>query len=123
EGLQPDIVLIVRASNADAPPLKREITEGMLMQDPERAVGVLREMRNIGVHIAIDDFGTGHSSLAYLKRFPVDNLKIDRSFIADIPADRGAAAITQAIIAMAHSLELKVIAEGVETEPQYQFLL
>ena len=93
------------------------------MQDPERAVTLLREMRNIGVHIAIDDFGTGHSSLAYLKRFPVDNLKIDRSFIADIPADRGAAAITQAIIAMAHSLELKVIAEGVETEAQYQFLL
>jgi EAL domain-containing protein (putative c-di-GMP-specific phosphodiesterase class I) len=80
-------------------------------------------MRSIGVHIAIDDFGTGHSSLAYLQRFPVDHLKIDRSFIADTPADRGDAAITQAIIAMAHSLELKVIAEGVENEAQYQFLL
>jgi diguanylate cyclase (GGDEF)-like protein/PAS domain S-box-containing protein len=123
DALTRDIEMIVRASNADAAHLELEITEGMVMQDPERAVGVLREMRNIGVHIAIDDFGTGHSSLAYLKRFPVDNLKIDRSFIADIPADRGAAAITQAIIAMAHSLELKVIAEGVETQPQYQFLL
>ena len=92
------------------------------MQDPERAVTLLRDMRQIGVHVAIDDFGTGHSSLAYLKRFPVDNLKIDRSFIADIPADRGDAAITQAIIAMAHSLGLKVIAEGVETQVQFDFL-
>jgi EAL domain-containing protein (putative c-di-GMP-specific phosphodiesterase class I) len=123
EGLTRDIEMIVRASDADAAHLELEITEGMVMQDPERAVTVLREMRNIGVHIAIDDFGTGHSSLAYLKRFPVDNLKIDRSFITEIPADRGDAAITQAIIAMAHSLELKVIAEGVETEAQYQFLL
>lgn len=123
EALTRDIEMIVRASNADAAYLELEITEGMVMQDPERAVSVLRDMRNIGVHIAIDDFGTGHSSLAYLKRFPVDHLKIDRSFIADIPAERGNAAITQAIIAMAHSLELKVIAEGVESEAQYQFLL
>ncbi|HET7362615.1 MAG TPA: EAL domain-containing protein [Burkholderiales bacterium] len=123
DGLARDIEMIVRTSDADAAYLELEITEGMVMQDPERAVAVLRDMRNIGVRIAIDDFGTGHSSLAYLKRFPVDNLKIDRSFIADTPADRGAAAITQAIIAMAHSLELKVIAEGVETEAQYQFLL
>ena len=123
EGLTRDIEMIVRACDADAAHLELEITEGMVMQDPERAVSVLRDMRNIGVHIAIDDFGTGHSSLAYLKRFPVDHLKIDRSFIADIPADRGDAAITQAIIAMAHSLELKVIAEGVESEAQHQFLL
>jgi diguanylate cyclase (GGDEF)-like protein/PAS domain S-box-containing protein len=123
EGLTRDIEMIVRASDADAARLELEITEGMVMQDPERAVAVLRDMRAIGVHIAIDDFGTGHSSLAYLKRFPVDNLKIDRSFIAGIPADRGHAAIAQAIIAMAHSLELKVIAEGVETEAQYRFLL
>jgi diguanylate cyclase (GGDEF)-like protein/PAS domain S-box-containing protein len=118
-----DIAGVVRSNAADAAFLELEITEGMVMQDPERAVILLREIRNIGVRIAIDDFGTGHSSLAYLKRFPVDNLKIDRSFIADIPADRGDAAITQAIIGMAHSLELKVIAEGVETRSQYDFLL
>jgi len=123
-GLIDDIAGLVRASAADAAFLELEITEGMVMQDPERAVSLLREVRNIGgVRIAIDDFGTGHSSLAYLKRFPVDNLKIDRSFIADIPADRGDAAITQAIIAMAHSLEMKVIAEGVETQAQYDFLV
>ena len=122
EGLMSDIAAIVRLSAADPAFLELEITEGMVMQDPERAVGLLRDMRDIGVHVAIDDFGTGHSSLAYLKRFPVDNLKIDRSFIADIPADRGDAAITQAIIAMAHSLELKVIAEGVETQAQFDFL-
>jgi diguanylate cyclase (GGDEF)-like protein/PAS domain S-box-containing protein len=121
--LMQDIAGVVRASAADAALLELEITEGMVMQDPERAVILLREIRNIGVRIAIDDFGTGHSSLAYLKRFPVDNLKIDRSFIADIPGDRGDAAITQAIIAMAHSLELKVIAEGVETQPQFDFLV
>ena len=123
-GLIDDIAGLVRASAADAAFLELEITEGMVMQDPERAGSLLREIRNIGgVRIAIDDFGTGHSSLAYLKRFPVDNLKIDRSFIADIPADRGDAAITQAIIAMGHSLEMKVIAEGVETQAQYDFLV
>jgi EAL domain-containing protein (putative c-di-GMP-specific phosphodiesterase class I) len=123
-GLIDDIAGLVREAAADAAFLELEITEGMVMQDPERAVSLLREVRNIGgVRIAIDDFGTGHSSLAYLKRFPVDNLKIDRSFIADIPADRGDAAITQAIIAMAHSLEMKVIAEGVETQAQYDFLV
>ena len=122
EGLIGDIEAVLRASGVPAERLELELTEGMVMQDPERAVGLLREMRAIGVSIAIDDFGTGHSSLAYLKRFPVDNLKIDRSFIADIPADRGDSAITQAIIAMAHSLELKVIAEGVENDAQHEFL-
>jgi len=123
-GLIDDIAGLVRASAADAAFLELEITEGMVMRDPERAVSLLREIRNIGgVRIAIDDFGTGYSSLAYLKRFPLDNLKIDRSFITDIPADRGDAAITQAIIAMGHSLEMKVIAEGVETQAQYDFLV
>jgi diguanylate cyclase (GGDEF)-like protein/PAS domain S-box-containing protein len=121
ERLTSDIASIAAAA-LDAAALEVEITEGMVMQDPERAVRLLREIRDTGVRVAIDDFGTGHSSLAYLKRFPVDNLKIDRSFIADIPGDRGDAAITQAIIAMAHSLGLKVIAEGVETQAQYDFL-
>jgi len=124
---QPDLVeqvdAALRESGLPSRLLKLEVTESMVMENTDGAIALLRRLKALGVHIAIDDFGTGHSSLAYLKRFPVDNLKIDRSFIADTPADRGAAAITQAIIAMAHSLELKVIAEGVETEAQYQFLL
>ena len=102
--------------------LELEITESMVMRDPDRVVALLRELRQLGVKVAIDDFGTGHSSLAYLKRFPVDTLKIDHSFISGIPADLGDAAITQAVIAMAHSLGMKVIAEGVETRVQRDFL-
>jgi EAL domain-containing protein (putative c-di-GMP-specific phosphodiesterase class I) len=92
------------------------------MSDGESAVGVLDKLKSIGVQIAIDDFGTGYSSLAYLKRFPIDTLKIDRSFIRDIPANSGDMKITRAIIAMAHGLRLKVVAEGVETADQLQFL-
>jgi diguanylate cyclase (GGDEF)-like protein/PAS domain S-box-containing protein len=102
--------------------LELEITESMVMHSPERAVEVLNELQEMGVGVAIDDFGIGYSSLAYLKRFPIDSLKIDRSFIMDIPGDKNDAAITQAVIAMAHSLGVKVIAEGVETRQQYNFL-
>ena len=92
------------------------------MSNAEGAVSVLEKLKSLGVQIAIDDFGTGYSSLAYLKRFPIDTLKVDRSFIRDIPADSGDMKITRAIIAMAHSLKLKVVAEGVETAAQLQFL-
>lgn len=102
--------------------LEVEITEGMVMHNPERAVVLIKQLKEMGMLVAIDDFGTGYSSLSYLKRFPIDNLKIDQSFVADIPHDPGNTAITQAIIAMAHSLGLKVIAEGVETPEQFNFL-
>ena len=85
-------------------------------------VAVLEKLKSIGVRIAIDDFGTGHSSLAYLKRFPIDTIKVDRSFIRDIPADSGDMKIARAIIAMAHALRLKVVAEGVENSDQLKFL-
>ena len=102
--------------------LELEITESMVMENPERAAAILHELRAVGVKLAIDDFGTGYSSLGYLKRFPVDTLKIDRSFIKDVPADADDVAITHAVIAMGHSLRLLTVAEGVETKAQAEFL-
>lgn len=118
-----DIERLIAKPGHEAGSLKLEITEGMVMQNPKRAVLLIRTLKEMGLKIAIDDFGTGYSSLAYLRRFPIDTLKIDRSFILDTPADAGAVAITQAIIAMAHSLGLEVTAEGVETAGQFEFLL
>jgi diguanylate cyclase (GGDEF)-like protein/PAS domain S-box-containing protein len=99
-----------------------ELTESALMADSERASAVLRQLAALGVHISIDDFGTGYSSLSYLKRFPAQTVKIDRSFIHGLPDDSDDAAITQAVIAMAHSLGLTVVAEGVETDAQLAML-
>jgi diguanylate cyclase (GGDEF)-like protein len=113
---------IIRESGLDPSSLELEITESVVMSDGECAVGVLEQLKSIGVRIAIDDFGTGYSSLGYLKRFPIDTIKVDRSFIRDIPADSGDRKIAQAIIAMAHALRLKVVAEGVENAEQLKFL-
>jgi len=113
---------IIHASGLDPSSLELEITESVVMSDGECAVEVLEQLKSIGVRIAIDDFGTGYSSLGYLKRFPIDTLKVDRSFIRDIPADSGDKKIAQAIIAMAHALRLEVVAEGVENSEQLKFL-
>jgi diguanylate cyclase (GGDEF)-like protein len=113
---------IIHASGLDPACLELEITESVVMANGECAVAVLDKLKSIGVQIAIDDFGTGYSSLAYLKRFPIDTLKVDRSFIRDIPANSGDMKITRAIVAMAHGLRLSVVAEGVETAEQLQFL-
>jgi diguanylate cyclase (GGDEF)-like protein len=120
--LLPKLTQIIHASGLDPSSLELEITESMVMAQGTSAVDVLGKLKSIGVQIAIDDFGTGYSSLAYLKRFPIDTLKVDRSFICDIPADSGDRNITRAIISMAHSLRLKVVAEGVETAEQLKFL-
>ena len=102
--------------------LELEITESVIMQEPERMVGILEELKCLGVRLSIDDFGTGYSSLSYLKRFPIDKIKIDRSFIRDVVSSQGDAAIVRMVIAMAGELERKVIAEGVETNEQLDFL-
>jgi len=103
--------------------LEFELTESVLMIEPESAVEILREIKSYGIGLSVDDFGTGYSSLAYLKRFPIDTLKIDRMFIKDITSNHEDAAITRAVIVLAHELDLNVIAEGVETFDQLELLV
>jgi diguanylate cyclase (GGDEF)-like protein/PAS domain S-box-containing protein len=123
---QPDLVQRVREildeTQIQPRMLELEITESSAMQSPENSVRTLYELKKLGVRISLDDFGTGHSSLSYLKRFPIDTLKIDQSFVRDITTDPDTASIVSAIIAMARSLRLKVIAEGVEFSEQANFL-
>jgi EAL domain-containing protein (putative c-di-GMP-specific phosphodiesterase class I) len=122
DALVDEVAQALAAHGLQADALEVEITESVLMSDPQRANHTLQALHALGVHIAIDDFGTGYSSLAYLKRFPAQTVKIDRSFVNGLPQDRDDAAITQAVIAMAHSLGLEVVAEGVETQAQLDFL-
>jgi len=102
--------------------LELEVTESSVMENADAAVRTLQELKAMGVHLSIDDFGTGYSSLSHLKRFPIDALKVDQSFVRDITSDENDAAITSAVIAMGHSLRLTIVAEGVETEEQLAFL-
>lgn len=123
---QPDLVSSItdalEQTGLAANCLEVEVTESLVMTDVGRAVEVLNQLRTLGVKLAIDDFGTGYSSLAYLKQFPIDMLKIDQSFVREISPYSNDAAISDAIISMAHSLGIRVIAEGVETEAQCEFL-
>ena len=124
--LQPDLVseveLALAESGLDPDLLELEITETNAMQDADRSIETLIELKTLGVRISMDDFGTGYSSLSYLKRFPIDILKLDKSFVSDITSNPQDGAIATAVIAMAHSLSLKVVAEGVETRVQLDFL-
>jgi len=113
---------VLRDTGVDPSGLEVEITESMLMSDAESAVVALTELHDLGIHVAMDDFGTGYSSLSYLKRFPIDTIKIDRSFVADITTNADDAEIIRTIITMGHTLNRRVVAEGVETNEQCDLL-
>jgi EAL domain-containing protein (putative c-di-GMP-specific phosphodiesterase class I) len=123
EGFVDRFVSSLQQSGLEAGAVKLEITENTLMQDMEVIIPKLKELRRLGVHIAIDDFGTGYSSLSYLQQFPIQTLKIDRSFVGDIREDESDASIVNAIVAMARGLKLDLIAEGVENRTQLKYLL
>ena len=117
-----DIKEALNISGLDPTYLEIELTESLLLQDGEKGIQIIKDMKKLGVQVAIDDFGTGFSSLSYLKRLPVDKLKIDKSFVDDLAEDSGDAAIVTAIITLSHNLSLSVVAEGVETQQQYDIL-
>src|SRR6185369_3015299 len=122
ETLIDDIARIVRESSVSPGLLEFELTESMVMRDAEQATATMSALKSMGFRLSIDDFGTGYSSLARLKRFPIDCLKLDRSFVKGLPDDHEDVAIARGVVALAHSLHLSVTAEGVETVAQFNFL-
>ena len=122
QDLSQTVIRILEETGLSPKLLELEITESSIMQDADLAAAILSRLKNLGINIAIDDFGTGFSSLASLKRLPIDALKIDQSFVREATSDRDDAALVMAIITLAHNLRLKVVAEGVETEDQLRFL-
>lgn len=122
ENIVHTVAEVLRETGLEPRYLELELTENMVMHDAPQLVAMLDELKNLGVQIAVDDFGTGYSNLSYLKRFPVDRLKIDRSFVEHIASDADDATIVRAIIALGHNLGLKVVAEGVESDEQLRFL-
>jgi len=122
-GLVQSVDAVLKRHGLKGSDLELEITESVAMENPERAIGQLQALRDLGIQLAIDDFGTGYSSLAYLKRLPIQVLKLDRTFVRDIETDPSDAEISAATLALAHNLGLKVIAEGVETEAQRAYLI
>ena len=116
------VLQALKETSLDPSLLELELTESILMNDIQETVSTLERIRDAGISLAMDDFGTGYCSLSYLKRFPLSTIKIDRSFVMDLENDHDDAAICSAIIAMAHSLNMKVVAEGVETQAQLNYL-
>jgi diguanylate cyclase (GGDEF)-like protein len=123
---QGDLVAMIRGAlddaGLDAQFLEVELTESVVMSDPEESIAILRNLSMMGILVSVDDFGTGYSSMSYLRRFPIDKLKIDRAFISEVVSTPEDASIVRAIVSLAHSLRLKVVAEGVETSEQLEFL-
>ncbi|PIV91878.1 MAG: hypothetical protein COW45_02870, partial [Gallionellales bacterium CG17_big_fil_post_rev_8_21_14_2_50_54_146] len=120
ENFVAEVQVVIRHHAIEPSRLKLELTESMLLDNIEDTIATMNELKTLGVQFSLDDFGTGYSSLQYLKRLPLDQLKIDQSFVRDLVTDSSDRAIVRTIIAMAHSLNLTVIAEGVETEEQRQ---
>jgi EAL domain-containing protein (putative c-di-GMP-specific phosphodiesterase class I) len=121
EGLLQCIEKICALHHFESRYLEVEITESLLIENMETAAAILDRLHEVGVHISIDDFGTGYSSMSYLKRFPIDSLKVDQSFVKDIPNDKDDVAIVRAIVALGESLGINLVAEGVETAAQLEF--
>ena len=123
---QGNIVTMIRdaldAAGLEARFLEVELTESAVMSDPEESIAILEQLSTMGVLVSVDDFGTGYSSMSYLRRFPIDKLKIDRGFISEVMSRPEDASIVRAIVSLAHSLRLKVVAEGVESTEQLEFL-
>jgi EAL domain-containing protein (putative c-di-GMP-specific phosphodiesterase class I) len=114
--VEESVMRALEAAGADPAALELELTESILLQGAEHVLASVRRLKSLGVRLSLDDFGTGYSSLAYLKRFAIDKLKIDQSFVRDLPTDPDNAAIVRAVIQMAKSLNLRVLAEGVESD-------
>jgi EAL domain-containing protein (putative c-di-GMP-specific phosphodiesterase class I) len=117
-----DVLEIIESENIDAKYLELELTESLVVDNPEKTIVMLTALKEMGIRLSIDDFGTGYSSLSYLSQFPLDILKIDKSFINQMETNNKGLALTQTIIAIAHNLSLEVVAEGVETEQQLNLL-
>ncbi|HEX2060359.1 MAG TPA: EAL domain-containing protein, partial [Thermoanaerobaculia bacterium] len=121
-GLIETVSAIVRETGIGPHLLELEITESVAMQNAAATLTALQALKDMGVSLAVDDFGTGYSSLLYLTRFPIDTVKVDRQFVGNVTTDPNAAAVVGAVVALAHSLRLKTVAEGVETADQREFL-
>jgi EAL domain-containing protein (putative c-di-GMP-specific phosphodiesterase class I) len=116
------VALALAEQGLEPAAMEMEVTESVAMQDVHHSLQVLSDLKGQGLRVALDDFGTGYSSLAYLKQFPIDTLKVDRSFVQDLPGDPSNAAIVRTILVLARSLGLRVVAEGVENQEQLRFL-